>query len=129
MKKNIERVQVVVIGGGQAGLSVGYQLQKLGIRFVILDAQRRIGDVWRNRWDSLRLFTPRRFSSLAGMPFPGDPFAFPTKDEMGDYLESYAKHFKLPIELGVTVDRVSRLGRTILVSATGRQIEADHVIV
>ena len=70
---NRERINTVVIGGGQAGLSVGYHLQRKGVQFVILDASARVGDVWRNRWDSLRVFTPARFSSLDGMPFPADP--------------------------------------------------------
>ena len=85
-----ERVNTVVIGAGQAGLSVGYHLKRLGISFVILDAHRRVGDPWRKRWDSLRLFTPARYAGLDGMPFPAPPHSFPTKDEMGDYLETYA---------------------------------------
>ena len=83
-----ERVQVVVIGGGQAGLSVGYCLAKRGLSFVILEANSRIGDSWRKRWDSLRLFTPAKYDGLIGLPFPAPPFSFPTKDEMADYLEA-----------------------------------------
>ena len=75
----------IVIGGGQAGLTTGYHLQQAGRDFVILDAYERIGDAWRNRWDSLRLFTPARFNGLVGMPFPARPHTFPTKDEMADY--------------------------------------------
>ena len=92
-----ERYDVVVIGGGQAGLSVGYYLRKRGLRFLILDASERIGDVWRKRWDSLRLFTPAKFDGLAGMKFPAPANYFPTKDEMGDYLEGYAARFQLPV--------------------------------
>jgi putative flavoprotein involved in K+ transport len=125
----VERVEVAIIGGGQAGLSVGYQLKQLGVPFVILDAQQRVGDAWRARWDSLRLFTARRFSSLAGMPMPGDQLGFPTKDEMADYLESYAKRFELPIEHGVNVERVRRIGRAFLLSAGDREIEAAQVVV
>ena len=84
--RELERVQTIVIGGGQAGLSVGYHLMQRGIPFVILEANQRIGDSWRRRWDSLRLFTPARFDGLAGLPFPARPHAFPTKDEMADYL-------------------------------------------
>jgi putative flavoprotein involved in K+ transport len=83
-----ERHEVIVIGGGQAGLSVGYHLQREGVPFVILDARARIGDAWRERWDSLRLFTPRRFNGLDGLRFPGTANDFPTKDEMAEYLES-----------------------------------------
>lgn len=124
-----ERVNTVVIGGGQAGLSVGYHLQRKGRRFVILDANARVGDAWRNRWDSLRLFTPARFSGLDGMPFPGDRHAFPTKDAMADYLETYAHHFQLPVRSGLRVERLSRLGHRFLVVAGDRQFEADNVVV
>src|SRR5512139_1084458 len=102
--ENPERIQTVVIGGGQAGLSVGYHLARRGLQFVILDANERIGDAWRNRWDSLRLFTPACFDGLDGMPFPAPAYSFPTKDEMADYLEAYAGRFHLPIRSGVRVD-------------------------
>jgi len=124
-----ERTQVVVIGGGQAGLSVGYCLARRGVSFVILDAYPRIGDAWRKRWDSLRLFTPAKYDGLIGLPFPAPPFSFPTKDEMADYLEAYAKHFDLPVRTGVRVERVSRDGDRYIVEAGGRRFEADHVVV
>jgi putative flavoprotein involved in K+ transport len=98
-----EQTEVIVIGGGQAGLSTGYHLKRRGVPFVILDAAERVGDVWRKRWDSLRLFTPAFVDGLDGMPFPGDRFYFPTKDEMADYLESYAAHVALPVQSGVRV--------------------------
>src|SRR5215813_12143627 len=100
------RVQTIVVGGGQAGLSVGYHLSRRGIPFLILDASPRIGDAWRNRWDSLRLFTPARYCGLAGLPFPARGDAFPTKDQMADYLELYADRFGLPVRSGVRVDRL-----------------------
>jgi putative flavoprotein involved in K+ transport len=124
-----ERVGVIVIGAGQAGLSVGYHLKKLGLEFLILDANARVGDSWRQRWDSLRLFTPNRFNSLDGMPFPGPRYAYPSKDEMADYLESYAAHFQLPVLHGVRVNRLWREGRRYLVDAGSHQFEADHVVV
>jgi len=119
---NRERINTVVIGGGQAGLSVGYHLQRKGVQFVILDASARVGDAWRNRWDSLRLFTPAKFSGLDGMRFPAPPNSFPTKDAMGDYLERYAGHFQLPVRSGVsqtsgiptTWPVVRRLGTTYM---------------
>ena len=100
-RKEPERIQTVVIGGGQAGLSVGYHLARRKLPFVILNAHERIGDSWRQRWDSLRLFTPARFDGLDGMPFPAPPDTFPTKDEMADYLEAYAARFALPVRNGV----------------------------
>src|SRR5438045_414792 len=102
-----EYVQTIVVGAGQAGLSVGYHLVRRGLPFLILDANRRVGDSWRKRWDSLRLFTPARFDGLAGMPFPASAHTQVTKDAMGDYLEAYAARFELPIRNGVAVDRLS----------------------
>jgi putative flavoprotein involved in K+ transport len=126
---NRERINTVVIGGGQAGLSVGYHLQRNGVQFVILDASARVGDAWRNRWDSLRLFTPAKFSGLDGMRFPAPRNSFPTKDAMSDYLENYARHFQLPVRSGARVDRLSRIGDRFLVVAGDQQFEADNVVV
>jgi putative flavoprotein involved in K+ transport len=124
-----ERVQTVIIGGGQAGLSVGYYLARQGLPFVILEANPRIGDTWRTRWDSLRLFTPARFDGIAGLPFPAKAHSFPTKDEMADYLEGYAARFKLPVRTGVRVDRLSRAGDRYVVAAGDLRFEADNVVV
>lgn len=124
-----ERIQTIVIGGGQAGLSVGYHLARRGLPFVILDANERIGDSWRKRWDSLRLFTPARYDGLAGMPFPAPAFTFVTKDEMADYLEAYAARFALPVRTGVRVDRLSRHGDRFDVTAGGLRFEAENVVV
>jgi putative flavoprotein involved in K+ transport len=126
---SVERVNTVVVGGGQAGVSVGYHLKRVGVPFVILDAGERIGDAWRHRWDSLRLFTPARFDGLDGMSFPAGPFSFPTKDEMADYLETYARKFALPVRLGVRVERVSRQGLRFLLVAGELRFDADNVIV
>ena len=117
----------VVIGGGQAGLTAGYYLSQQNGSFVILDANERVGDAWRKRWDSLRLFTPATFSRLPGFRFPGPNY--PTKDEFADYLEEYAAGFDLPVRTGVTVDRLSRTGDSFLVSAGERSYEASNVIV
>ena len=123
------RIHTIVIGGGQAGLSVGYWLTRMGVPFLILDASARIGDTWRGRWDSLRLFTPARFDGLAGMPFPAHPEYFPTKDEMADYLEAYAARFALPVRSGTRVDRVTREGGRFVVRAGATRFEADNVVV
>ncbi len=124
-----ERLDVVVIGGGQAGLSVGYHLSRSGLRFAILDASDRIGDAWRKRWDSLRLFTPAWLDSLDGLPFPAPRNYFPTKNEMGDYLEAYARHFSLPVRTGARVLSVSRNGEGYVVKTERFEIEADHIVV
>jgi putative flavoprotein involved in K+ transport len=124
-----ERFETVIVGGGQAGLAVGYHLARRGRSFVILDANPRIGDAWRHRWDSLRLFTPARYAGLPGMPFPGPAFSYPTKDEVADYLETYAARFELPVLTGVRVDRLSGSGNRFLLTAGDRRFEADHVVV
>src|SRR4051812_49713449 len=94
-----ERLDVLVIGAGQAGLAIGFFLARAGRRFLIVDGADSIAAAWRSRWDSLRLFTPRRYDSLPGLPFPGDPDGYPTRDEVVSYLEQYAAAFELPIEL------------------------------
>ena len=120
---------VIVIGGGQAGLAMGYQLAQRGISFVILEAHERIGDSWRERWDSLRLFTPARYDGLDGMPFPAPAFSFPTKNEMADYLETYARKFQLPVLTGTRVTRVSRNGDGFTVATDQGTFSAKQVVV
>jgi putative flavoprotein involved in K+ transport len=124
-----EYVPTVVVGGGQAGLAVGYYLKRHGLPFVILDAHDRVGDAWRTRWDSLRLFSPASYDALPGMPFPGSAARFPTKDEMADYLEAYASELELPIRTATKVDRLERHGGRFELSAAGRRFEADSVVV
>jgi putative flavoprotein involved in K+ transport len=124
-----EYFETVIIGGGQAGLSVGYHLKKQGRPFVILDANERIGDAWRKRWDSLRLFTPARYDGLAGWRFPAPAVSFPTKDEMADYLESYAARFDLPVRTGVKVDALSRRNDRYVLTSGDRRFEAERVVV
>lgn len=119
----------IVIGGGQAGLATGYYLKQQGRNFVILDASERIGDSWRNRWDSLHLFTPARFDGLAGMPFPAPAYSFPTKDAMADYLEAYAARFELPVRTGTRVDCLSRHGDRFVISVGDLRFEAKHVVI
>jgi putative flavoprotein involved in K+ transport len=124
-----ERVQTLVLGGGQAGLAVGYHLARRDLPFLILDASERIGDSWRRRWDSLRLFTPARYNALPGMAFPGPARVFSTKDEVADYLAEYAARFELPHRIGIRVDRLSRNGTGFTVDAGDRRFEADNVVV
>ena len=119
----------VVIGGSQAGLAVGYYLKQHGLPFVILDENNRVGDAWRKRWDSLRLFTPGRYDGLPGMPFPGSPSSYPTKDETADYLETYARRFELPFRTGVKVDRLCKAGDRFEVSWGEHTLFAENVVV
>ncbi len=129
MNNSIHTYDTIVIGAGQSGLATGYFLQQAGRDFAILDANRRIGDAWRNRWDSLRLFTPARYDGLAGMPFPASPHYFPTKDEMADYLETYAARFNLPVRTNMRVNRLTREGDRFVVSTGDQRFEADNVVV
>src|SRR5262249_50376455 len=128
-QQDVQRIQTLVIGGGQSGLAVGYHLAKRGLPFLILDANQRIGDSWRNRWDSLRLFNPARYAGLPGLPFPARGDTFPTKQEMADYLESYAKRFHLPVQSSVRVDRLTKQDDRFVVTAGGRRFEAENVVV
>lgn len=121
--------KTVIVGGGQSGLSVGYFLAQRGIEFQILEKNERVGDSWRNRWDSLRLFTPARYDGLAGMPFPAPRHSFPTKDEMADFLESYARHFNLAVQTRSRVENVSREDGHYVLTVNGKHIEADNVVV
>jgi putative flavoprotein involved in K+ transport len=123
-----ERIDTVIVGGGQAGLAIGHQLAQRGLQFLILDAHQRVGDAWRNRWDTLRLFTPAKYDDLPGLPFPAPRSYFPTKDEMADYLESYAARFSLPIRTGTRVDALSNDGQRFLVAAGDKRFEADNVV-
>ena len=120
---------VVVVGGGQAGLAMGYYLREQGLRFAIVERGDSIAPAWRERWDSLTLFTPRRYSALPGLPFPGDPDGYPTRDEVIAYLERYAETFELPIELNSDVRRLSESDGRFVLELHGRTITADEVVV
>ena len=126
----VEHFDTIVIGGGQAGLAAGHHLAARDADFVILSADARIGDSWRHRWDSLRLFTPAAHSGLPGMAFPAQPSHFPDKDEVADYLERYAERFDLPVRANTQVTSLARDGeRYIVRTAGGATFEADNVIV
>lgn len=130
--ENVERHEVVVIGAGQAGLAAGYHLARRGVEFVILEASRRVGDVWRDRYDSLLLYSPARYNALPGYPFPLARNVFPTGLQMGDYLEAYVARHQLPVRTDVRVDSLraaSHAGGGYLVRAGERTYGADHVIV
>jgi putative flavoprotein involved in K+ transport len=129
LSQHTERIETVVVGAGQAGLAVAYHLKRLNRPFVVLEGNARVGDNWRSRWDSLRLFTPARFDSIDGMPFPAARQSFPTKDEMAGYLESYVKRFELPVRTGSRVDALTREDGRFVLSVGDRRIEADNVVV
>jgi putative flavoprotein involved in K+ transport len=126
---SVEHFETIVIGGGQAGLSLGYYLRKLGRPFVILDANERIGGSWRTRcWNSLRLFTPARYNGLPGWPFPAPAWSYPTASETADYLEAYAERFELPVRPRTRVTRLTKVDGRYLVEAGEQRFTADCVV-
>ena len=124
-----DSVEVVVVGAGQAGLAIGHFLAKQGRRFVILEAASGVGAAWRSRWDSLVLFTPRRYSGLPSLAFPGDPDGYPTRDEVVAYLERYVETFELPVEVDSPVRSLTRRDGRFVVELGDRTIEASQVVV
>ena len=120
---------VVVVGGGQAGLAIGYHLAKQGIDFTILEAASEPAAAWRERWDSLKLFTSARYDSLPGREFPGDPDRYPTRDEVATYLTDYAREFDLPVELNSRVRAIRRQNHGYLVELDDRAYEARQVVI
>ena len=125
-----EGVNVLIIGGGQAGLAMGYYLAQRDLSFVIADARPEVGHMWRSRWDSLKLFTAGRYNDLPGLSFPVEPDSYPGKDEVADFLGAYAVKFELPLRLNTTVTRLSTSddGRYFADTSTG-SIQADQVVV
>ncbi|GAA4092629.1 flavin-containing monooxygenase [Nonomuraea soli] len=124
-----ERVEVIVIGGGQSGLVAGYYLKRAGIPFLILDEEDRVGQAWRKRWNSLELFTIAEYCALPGLRFPGSKNRFPGKDEMADYVETYAREFDLPIRLGTKVTSLEPAHGGYRLETTAGTFEAEQVIV
>lgn len=120
---------VIVIGAGQAGIAMGYALKQQGISFAILDSHSRVGDSWRKRYDSLVLFTPRKYSSLLALPMDGSPEGFPTKDEMANYLEKFVTHFDLPIKLDTYVTEVKKKKSGFEVLTNQGGMEGKQVII
>ena len=119
---------VVIIGGGQAALATGCHLQRAGLRFSILEQSGRVGDSWRNRWDSLQLFTPARYSALPGLPFPAPGGSYPAKDQFADYLENYARRLGLPVRTNLHVESVRRSGGRFEVRTSEGTLQARTVV-
>ena len=124
-----DHYDVVIVGGGQAGLALGYFLVQQGRRFTILEASEEPAAAWRNRWNSLKLFTPARYDALPGLAFPADPDRYPGRDEVAAYLTDYARHFGLPVELDSRVRAIRKTDATYLVELDDRTYEADQVVV
>jgi len=123
-------VETLVIGGGQAGLAIGQQLATRGVPFLIVDANSEVGSVWRSRWDSLRLFTSGRYNDLPGMDFPGPRSDYPGKDQVADFLQAYARKFKLPVQLDTRITSLRRDGGGFVArSADDGEIRAEQVVV
>ncbi|MGW0519202.1 flavin-containing monooxygenase [Crossiella sp. NPDC003009] len=121
--------EVVVIGGGQAGLAMGHHLRRRGADFAILDAGDSLGQVWRSRWDSLRLFTPARYAALPGLPFPAPGEIYPGKDQVAGYLRDYAAAFELPVRLNTRVTALARGPEGYLLTTGAGPVRARAVVV
>jgi putative flavoprotein involved in K+ transport len=124
-----ERVGTLVIGGGQAGLAMAHRLIDRGITPVVVDAHERVGDAWRKRWDSLRVFTPATHDSLPGFPLADTSHRFPTKDEMADYLESYAEQAGVEVRTGTRVERLAAVDGHFVAHTPAGTIEAGDVVI
>jgi putative flavoprotein involved in K+ transport len=123
-------VETLIIGAGQAGLATGYHLKRRGRAVLIVDANARVGDNWRQQWDTLRLYTPAKYDRLPGLPFPAANWHFPQKDEIGDYLERYALRFDLPVRTSTRVDRLEAQSDGAYVASVGEEaIRSDNVVV
>jgi putative flavoprotein involved in K+ transport len=122
-------VDVVVVGGSQAGLAMAWHLAQQGLRFVVLEAGPEVGHVWRSRWDSLKLFTPAQYDALPGMAFPAPADTYPTKDPVADYLQAYATAFDLPVRLNARVTRLSKADDGFEVQTVDRTYQARQVVV
>lgn len=120
---------VVVVGAGQAGLAIGHFLSRQGRSFVLLEREHAVAPAWRDRWDSLTLFTSRRYDGLPGLPFPGDPDGYPARHEVIEYLRSYAAKFDLPIRLGTAARRLTREQGAFVVDSESGRFAADQVVV
>jgi putative flavoprotein involved in K+ transport len=129
MREDEQRYDVVVIGAGQAGLAVGHFLARQGRRFVLLEAADSVGAAWRTRWESLRLFTSRRYSALPGLAFPGDPNGYPSRDEVIAYLANYAAVFDLPVELNSAVRSLTRADGRFVIELDDRRLIGDQIVV
>lgn len=124
-----EMAKTIIVGAGQAGMALSYWLKKANVNHELLDALPRAGDNWRNRWDSLHMFSPVQYDGLPGMPFPGEKDHFPSKDEVADYLENYVAHFDLPLRKGVQVQTMQKTENGFLLSTDQGEMTADQVVI
>src|SRR5437763_224378 len=129
MATRTQTLDILIVGAGQAGLALAYHLKTTPLRFQLVNCHKRIGDSWRKRYDSLVLFTPRAYSALPGLPVPGDPEGYPTKDEIADYLETYAAHFELPVLADTHIRWIERTDAGFrATTGTGETIDARAVV-
>lgn len=125
-----QHIETLVVGAGQAGLATGYNLQRLGRPFLIVDDNQRVGDNWRQHWDTLKLYSPAKYDALPGLSFPAPPWSFPGRDEVADYLEKYAIHHDLPVRMSTRINRLEPAVKGGYRALVGEDtITCDNVVV
>ncbi|MGY1615818.1 flavin-containing monooxygenase [Geodermatophilus sp. SYSU D00691] len=129
MTAPVEPYDVVVVGGGEAGLAAAWHLREQGFRFLVLEAAEELAHAWRTRWESLRLFTPAEHDALPGLPFPAAAGTYPGKEAVAHYLRDYAAAFHLPVELNARVTRLQRTDTGFSVGTAERTYTARQVVV
>lgn len=126
---SVEHVETLIIGAGQSGLATAHHLQLSNRSFLVVDANARVGDGWRRQWDSLKLYSPAKYDSIHGLPFPAPAWSFPGKEDVANYFETYAEHFDIPIRLNTRVDRLALHGDGYVATCGEGTIFADNVVV
>lgn len=121
-------IDVVVIGAGQSGLAVGYYLRRTTHSHVLLDASPEPGGAWSKTWPSLRLFSPAEASSLPGRLFRSREAAYPSRDEVLEYLAQYEQRYELPVRRPVRVRSVRREGEAFAVETDDGELATRAVI-
>ncbi|MBV5123661.1 NAD(P)/FAD-dependent oxidoreductase [Bacillus halotolerans] len=119
----------IVIGAGQAGISIGYYLKQSDQKFIILDKSNEVGESWKDRYDSLVLFTSRMYSSLPGMHLEGEKHSFPSKNEIVAYLKKYVDRFEMPIQLRTEVISVLKLKNHFLIKTNGEEYQTKNLVI
>lgn len=129
MPQDEKSAQVIIIGGGPAGLAVGACLKRAGVRSIILERSPAVGASWRRHYDRLHLHTAKRHSALPFIPWPDDAPKYPSRDEVVEYLEAYATRTRLDIRVGQEVTNATRVGGRWTVTTTDSSYTSSCLVV